>query len=102
MIDNRSRVKLIKLLSDVARNQLTAAALDEEYSKLSDPEKVLIASSVINDTNEAKQLIKSKIQARIEPEAEAMADAFIDFISKESQAAQLTRLIFTNLIKDRN
>ena len=76
-MNQQERDKIKKLFIESAWDWLTADNLDDGYNLLTPQEKLLIVKSVVNDTNEAKILIKQKFFEQIEPIAEAKTEEAI-------------------------
>jgi hypothetical protein len=87
-MNQKDREKLKKLFISTAWEWLTAQNLDDGYATLTEQEKLLIVKSIVNDTDDAKRLIKQKFFEQIEPIAEA----------KTAEAIE-TGVIPLNLIK---
>lgn len=69
-MNQQDREKIKKLFIESAWEWLTADDLDAGYNLLTPQEKLLIVKSIVNDTNDAKILIKQKFYEQIEPIAE--------------------------------
>jgi len=70
--------KLTNYLAAQKWISMGAADLDAEYAKLSDQEKLTIVSSLINNDDRAKELIKQKLDPPVQAWAAQQAQAYID------------------------
>jgi hypothetical protein len=86
MTNEELKIKLVAILSNKRWATLSATDLDVGFSTLTPEEKQVIVDSLRAGDDNAKNLIKRKLQLAVDVYAQSLADAYIaqGFIPNES------------------